>query len=307
MAEKFLPLSSAEEDSDISWYKSFASGIVSGLIKIPEGVVSLGAELIDLGADTDTAADVEQFFDKINIFEEDAQERAIGKLTEAIVQVGVPGTVGFKLANKAARGLTAKVLKAKKNGAYADFKKSGSRGQLREALNKIQDLNKKAKYGRYTVGVMGGAAGEVFVADVENIGTFGDMFERGVTQLDRQESSGGDEASRKLLNRLKFGSESLLLTPVVFGIGKSSKLLAQRGQELAYSNSKFDRWLDKYIRAPFSPRGALSKELFADERIKQSLIATDSGRAKELVDNITKIVDGIYPKAEKIFGKSTTK
>ena len=307
MAEKFLPLSSAEEDSDISWYKSFASGIVSGLIKIPEGVVSLGAELIDLGADTDTAADVEQFFDKINIFEEDAQERAIGKLTEAIVQVGVPGTVGFKLANKAARGLTAKVIKAKKNGAYADFKKSGSRGQLREALNKIQDLNKKAKYGRYTVGVMGGAAGEVFVADVENIGTFGDMFERGVTQLDRQESSGGDEASRKLLNRLKFGSESLLLTPVVFGIGKSSKLLAQRGQELAYSNSKFDRWLDKYIRAPFSPRGALSKELFADERIKQSLIATDSGRAKELVDNITKIVDGIYPKAEKIFGKSTTK
>ena len=48
MAE-YLPLNEAERDSDRSWYSSFASGIASGLIKVPEGVFSLTAELIDLG------------------------------------------------------------------------------------------------------------------------------------------------------------------------------------------------------------------------------------------------------------------
>ena len=38
------------------------AGIGSGLFKIPEGVISLGATLIDLGADTDTATGVEEFF-----------------------------------------------------------------------------------------------------------------------------------------------------------------------------------------------------------------------------------------------------
>ena len=80
MAEYVASLNSAEQDNETSWYKSFGAGLVSGLIKIPEGVVSLGAELVDLGADSDTAADVEQFFDKINPFEEIAEQRAAGKI-----------------------------------------------------------------------------------------------------------------------------------------------------------------------------------------------------------------------------------
>ena len=132
MAE-YLPLNEAERDSDRSWYSSFASGIASGLIKVPEGVFSLTAELIDLGFDTDTAADVESFFDKINIFEDAAQDRAIGKLTESIIQVGIPGTAGFKLANQAARRITAKTLKAKRRNAFADFKKNKDRVALRDS------------------------------------------------------------------------------------------------------------------------------------------------------------------------------
>ena len=69
----------AEEDNSTSRYKSFAEGLASGIIKIPEGIVSLGAELIDLGMDTDKAADVEEFFDKLNPFEEVAEDRLIGK------------------------------------------------------------------------------------------------------------------------------------------------------------------------------------------------------------------------------------
>ena len=43
MAEFLAPINSAEQDNETSWYKSFGAGLVSGLIKIPEGVVSLGA------------------------------------------------------------------------------------------------------------------------------------------------------------------------------------------------------------------------------------------------------------------------
>ena len=69
-----IPLNPTEENNEVSWYKSGAAGIVSGVLKVPEGIFSLAAELIDLGADTDTAASVEAFFDKLNPFEEVAEE-----------------------------------------------------------------------------------------------------------------------------------------------------------------------------------------------------------------------------------------
>ena len=70
MAEEFLPLTQTERDNDTSWYTSVAAGIASGIIKVPEGVFSLAAELIDLGADTNLAADVDRFFDNLNPFED---------------------------------------------------------------------------------------------------------------------------------------------------------------------------------------------------------------------------------------------
>jgi len=65
-----------ERDNEISQLYAGVNGILSGLIKIPEGVVSLGAELVDLGLDTNYAVEVEQFFDKINPFEEVAEQKS---------------------------------------------------------------------------------------------------------------------------------------------------------------------------------------------------------------------------------------
>jgi len=299
-------LNSAEQGNETSWYKAFGAGLASGIIKIPEGIVSLGAELIDLGADSDLAADVEEYFDKLNPFEEIAEERTIGKLTEALVQIGVPGGVGFKLANKAARNMTSRALRAKRKNLYADFGRKGTTpdgSRLRTGLNKVNELNKKAKYKRFALAVTGGAAGEGLVVDTDEIGTFGDIFDA-PTKLDREKSFGRDEATRKLLNRFKFGSESLLVTPFVFGVGKTAKALAKRGKDLAYSSSKFERWIDKYIRAPFSPRGALPDEVFKSEMLKQGLKVRDSHRATQLVQNITKAIDGIFPVAQEVADKS---
>ncbi len=293
MAE-LIPFNSAEADSKTSWYSALGAGLISGLIKVPEGIVSLGAELIDLGADTDTVASVERFFDDINPFEEIAEERTIGKLAEVFTQIGIPGTAGFKAGTKLAQ----KALDAKKAGTYAKFGKESKR-----ALEEVEKLNKKAGYRKFVTGIMGGATGEAFITDADKIGSFGDLF-GGPTALDREETYGREEASRRLLNRIKFGSESLLVTPVIAGVGKGAKALAQRGKELAYSDSAFERWINKYIGAPFRPRGDLPEEVFAAEMTKQGLKARDTDAAKEIVNTITKEVDKVFPEMETIFNKS---
>ena len=292
---KFVPLSTPEQNNPTNLFVSIGAGLVSGLIKTVKGVVSLGAELVDLGADSNTAGQVEQFFDDINIFEDEAQDRVAGRLVEVFTQIGLPAGAGAKLAGK----LATKAIKAKKAGKYANLKSKN----VLSGPNKARELNlrvdsrlglKPGTSKRFAAGVFGGAAGETLVADVEEIGTFGDFFD-GPTALDTTESEGRDEAGRRLLNRLKFGTESLFITPFVFGAGKAGKALATRGQELAYINSVLERWIDKYIRSFFQPRGDLTQELFESEMAKAGLKARDSFRAEELVNNITKEVNNIYP------------
>ena len=101
----------AENNNEVSQLTAALAGIGSGLIKIPEGFVSLGAEIMDeTGITADAAAKVEQVFDKINPLEEIAEQRAAGKLTQMLVQVGVPAGIGAKIATK----MATKALKAKK-------------------------------------------------------------------------------------------------------------------------------------------------------------------------------------------------
>ena len=293
----FEPLNDAEENNEASWYEAAGAGLVSGVLKVPEGVVSLAAELIDLGADTKTAIEVEKFFDKLNPFEEVAQQHAAGKITEALVSIGVPGAAGFKTATK----LADKALKAKKAGQYATL----GAPNVVKGLTQANRLNKRACVKRFAAGVMGGAAGETMVADVEEIGTFGDMFQSAPTGLERDDDLGPrHDAARKLMNRIKFGSESILLTPFVYGVGTGAKALAKRGKDLAYSNSRFERIVDK-IGGAFRPRQNLPEDLFLSETYKEALKASDLNRANEVVKNITREVDKMFPSIQTMYDKST--
>ena len=298
MAE-FVPLLPQEQDSEASWYSAGLSGIASGIIKVPEGVFSLGAELIDLGFNTDTAADVEMFFDKLNPFEEIAEQKGIGKLTEALVSIGIPGTAGFKLGSKIANNYF-------KNKSLKKIYSSGDKKVI-EAAEKAFKLNQKQGYTKFAAGAMGGSLGEAFVADVEDIGTFGDMFDKGPTQLDTFSTGGGrDDATRKLLNRLKFGSESLLFTPVVAAAGKSAKALATKGKELAYSNNVLERYLNKFAEA-FTPEGPLTKALFGSQKVMEGFRSADMNKATELVKNIDRTVNKAFPEIQRALDKTLSK
>ena len=94
---------SSNDDDDIGVIRSTLSGVASGVFKIPEGFVSLGANLLDLGLGTNTAASVEKFFDTINPFDEAAEATAAGRIAELIVNIGVPGGIAFKAGKNLAR------------------------------------------------------------------------------------------------------------------------------------------------------------------------------------------------------------
>lgn len=294
--ETDIQLPDAEDNNEVSGATAFAAGLASGAIKVGEGVVSLGAELIDLGVDTNTAASVEQFFDDLNPFEEIAEQRAVGRLTEAFVQIAVPGGAGAKAATMAA-----KALKAKRAGKYVNFKGKN----LKKGIAKVKQLNDLSGKQRFAAIVAGGAAGETLVADVEKIGTFGDLFEGGPTELDRDISEDpAEDASRKLANRLKFGSESILLTPFVYGVGAGAKALAKRGKELAYSSSKIERGLDK-LGSVFRFRGTKPEEIAVAKQTQKARQMRDTNFSEEMVARIDTEVDKVFPEFRKFFNASS--
>ena len=49
------------------------------------------------------------------------------------------------------------------------------------------------------------------------------------------------------MNRVKFGTESIFITPFVYGVGKALKAAAKRGKNIAFSSSQFERFFNKYI------------------------------------------------------------
>jgi len=108
-------LSSAEKDNTVSTFQSILSGIGSGLIQIPKGAFSLGATLYDLGAGTNKAAEIEKYFDDLTELDEKAEATTAGKITQALVNLGVPGVYGFKLGSNLAKS----AIQAKKTGVVS--------------------------------------------------------------------------------------------------------------------------------------------------------------------------------------------
>ena len=123
-------------DNSVGQFQAGLAGIASGLLKIPEGFVSLGAELMDAtGMTSEAAAKVEAAFDFINPFEEIAEQAAAGKILEAIVSVGVPAGAGAKLATTLAN----KALKAKRMGTYVNLRGKN----VRKGMEQVYKLNDK--------------------------------------------------------------------------------------------------------------------------------------------------------------------
>jgi len=194
-----------KKSDDTNFFSAAAAGVASGLIKIPAGFVSLGAELIDLGLGTELASDFEDWFDDLNPFDDIAETRTIGKITEALAMIGpvaVKGaSLGIQAANKLrATSLARRALAAKQAGKAVKLSKFG------RIINKGEDLLTTPLAG----GVIGSGIGEALVTD-EDIGTLGDMLKGtslepfAITMMNTEDKEGRADAFRRLTNRLKFG------------------------------------------------------------------------------------------------------
>ena len=254
-----VPLGPKDNNTeDTSWALSMAAAVPSGIIKIFEGGATLGAALLDLGVDKDRVEAVEQYFADINPFDEVAASTGIGKITELIVNIGVPGGLAFK----AASGLGKATLAAKQAG---------------------RTLSRGEKARRFGQGMLGaGAAEGVFVGDVEDAGTFGD-FLGGPTKIKR----GEDEAATELMNRLKFGVEGMAFTGAFGAAGKLvSQMRAVRGTNKAKRG--LEKGIDK-LDSWFRSNGLLTQEGFdiKMKRIGRESADTNVGeRAMVEIDNI---------------------
>ena len=287
-----------EKDNKVSTLQSILSGIGSGLIEIPKGAFSLGATLYDLGAGTNKAAEIEQWFENPTELDEKAEATTAGKITQALVNLGVPGVYGFKLGSNLAKT----AIQSKKAGNYFTLNNPA----LRNAADKAAELNTKGKLAQFAAGAVGGGLSDaVFVGDVEQMGTLGDLL-GGPTELNRGEGELDYDPTRELINRVKFGTESALFSGLISGTGTTIKKLAQRGKDLRFSNSAIDRALDKmasYVRA----RGGKTQEFFDIERQQIGRRSLDLELAKQVSRDLDTNIDAIFPAWRTVANKQTAK
>ena len=268
-----------KKEQDVGFFESALAGVATGLWNIPKGFVSLGAEIFDLVADTNTAKDVEEWFDNVNPFDDEAEARTIGKITTALTSIGPLAIKGAQVGTRAAL-LARRALQAKESGRYLSLAKVGS---------KIM--------GPTTGAIVGSGVGEAIVAD-EDIGTFADIAKGtslepfAITMMDRETKEGRSEAFRRLKNRLKFGTEGALFNLALVGAGKGIQQLRKPSETglLEYADSPLKRKLQKYGLFGLKPEGTGTKYTFEARRFGlDNIRATEFAASKSVQELDTAI------------------
>ena len=291
-----------EENNDISTIQSVLAGIGSGLISIPKGFFSLGATLMDLGAGTNKAAEVEKFFDDLTELDEMAEATTAGKITELIVNIGVPGGVAFKAGNALAKSAMA----ASKSGRYLKINgqagKNISKGIKKKIDPEFTGTGKAIGFG--SGAVAGGVAEGIFVGDVEDAGTFGDLI-GGPTELDRDLEGTNYDPAREILNRIKFGTEGALFTGVLGGVGLGIKKLRDATNAGKATDGALNRWIEKWISSPLRARGKETQEQFLAGRKRIGLEAGDLNASETAVRNLDNNISKLFPFFKRAIGDKT--
>ena len=293
-----MPLSEAEalgytqakknkDAEDTGLIVSALAGVGSGLINIPKGVISLGAEVLDLVGDTNTAASVEKFFDDINPFDEAAEARTSGRITQALAQIGIPAFQGAKIGATLAKN----AIDAKKAGNYADLTRFG------KIINNV-------KTSPLAGGIGGAAVGEALVSD-EDIGTLGDMLKGtslepfAFTMMNTEDKEGREDAFRRLTNRVKFAVDGSLFNLGIAGAAKGVSAIRKPTEEglKRYADSDLGQLYQKYVKFGLGKAGMLPEEVFEAKRLgldASEAIQFDAGQSiGRLFDEVKKVVPTI--------------
>ena len=341
-----------KDDYEVGLGESLTGALASLSIKIPKGVINFGTLLYDAakgdGIDVDQSL-TERFnreFEKTILgqiekqAEESARATAVGHLTEAFGQLYGGGKIAQKTvvpvvqyATMKARQLAPILVNAIKTGRYG---KTLDNVNLGKAAKKAKDLNKPNKFDKFVAMSIGGGFGTgAIVMKQEDIGTFGDIDALSFlgTGQDREKKlEADDDAFRQLTNKFKFSAElAFPILPFIYGTGAVGKMLAQKGKDLAFSDSQIERWVDKFVGKPFRSRSNKAQEIFdgvqklegkkssvkliADDAAKdfdQALkkISKNSTRASEAMQNplqLSKVFSNFLLSTDDIVAKNVIK
>lgn len=196
----------ADDDSEYEgalW--ELGEGVASGVIGIGQGILELGASGIDLIADTDYASSVTEGAEALRDTLGIDPEGLIGKGAEVITQFAVPGL-----------GAASAVSKLSKVGKLQKALQSGRASALPG-----QGITKAEKLALGAQQVAAAGLADAVVA-TDGTTTIADFFEGGPTQTDKEIGlSGREEATRRLLNKLKIGVEgagATVVAPAALGM-----------------------------------------------------------------------------------------
>ena len=178
-------------------FQEIAEGVASGATKAVQGVAELGASGIDFVFDTNTVRAVDQAGEDLREYLGLDPVGLPAEIAEIATQFVIPGLGGVGLVSKASKiGKLNRSIREAGRGRVADV------GPMPAALTTKQ----KAIFNAQQAG-----AALVFDAAVATDGTttIGDFVEGGPTLTEKDIGlSGGDEALRRLRNKLRVGGEA---------------------------------------------------------------------------------------------------
>ena len=295
-AEALGPTATARKRKadETGFIESALAGVATGVINIPKGFLSLGAELVDLGLGTETASSVEKFFDDLNPFDDEAEARTIGRITQALAQIGIPAYQGAKIGMTLAK----KAVDARKIGNYAELSRFG------KVINNV-------KTSQLAGGIGGAAVGEAIVSD-EDIGTLGDMLKGtslepyAITMMNTEEKEGRGEAFRRLSNRVKFAVDGSLFNLGIAGAAKGVSAIRRPSKTglQRYAENDLKALYEKYVKFGLGKAGMLDEATFEAKRFGLDAAEAVKFEAGVRVDKLFDAVDKVVPTIEKSIFKN---
>lgn len=287
--------------------ESLAGASVSGLIKIPKGVVNFGLLITDLarqalGKDVKVDEGLAEQFNKAfentilgkieKQAEKDAFETASGRITQAVVQLIGATRIAQKTAIPAVEKISQKARQLVKSIKSKKYVKTTNNKTLSKAKDKIDNLNKKSGFDKWAGITVGGGLGVgAVVMKAEDIGTIGDIKSDYTdwlpTDLDRdRKEMAGDDAYRQLINKFKFGAElAVPLIPIVVAPFKITRRIMNATDDMAQSASKIDRAIEKSTRFTRS-RSDKPRAVFEATQKLEGIKSSSAIVAKDFIRNI---------------------
>jgi len=295
LSKDIKPTSEKKLD-DVGYFESALAGVATGIINVPKGFVSLGAQLYDLIGDTNTSKEIDDYVNNMNPFHDAAEANLAGKITKTLVEfapVGWGAKVGKGIlgAEELAANLAKNAVEAKQAGKYFNLSRIGEK-----------------VVGSKTGAILGAGIGGTLVSD-DDIGTLGDMLKGTalepywITVTDQETKEGRQEAARRLLNRLKFGTEVGLLDLGLTGIGAGIGKLRAPAENVPITKFDDNTFVEMLQRGFYGlkPSGFGTVKTFESKQEMFANIAQSNFEAKLAAQKLQSAIDQTWAPLQDVF------